>query len=70
MGPPKKKPPRLPHSEKLRRNDYFEYRWNEPTESYFFFNPYTGETIFNIDTAQLDRSVSMWAPPDDIVGKM
>ena len=69
MGPPKKKPPKVLYSEKLRQNDYFEYRWNELSESYFFFNPYTGETIFNVDITHLDRAISMWAPRDNIVGK-
>ena len=48
MGPPKYKPPRLSHVEKLKRYDYFEYRYNKDDRSYYMFNPYTGETIYGI----------------------
>lgn len=69
MGPPKKKPPKLKYSIKLSQCDYFEYRWNESTQAYYFFNPYTGETIFCTDTLLLDRSKSMWAVPDTVIEK-
>ena len=48
MGPPKAKQTRKSYSELLKENDIFEYRWNTETESYYLFNPYTGETIFQI----------------------
>lgn len=69
MGPPKKKLPKIKYSIKLSQCDYFEYRWNETTQSYYFFNPYTGETIFCTDTMLLDRSKSMWAVPDKVIEK-
>lgn len=68
MGPPKKRPPRIPYSEKLRQYDYFEHRLTEGTEDeYHFFNPSTGETIFTTDFDILNRAQSMWAPPDPVV---
>lgn len=66
MGPPKFRPPRKTYSELLQRNDIFEYRWNESTQAYYLFNPYTGETIFQTEFELLDRTKSMWAPPDTI----
>ena len=69
MGPPKKKPPREKYSELLRQCDYFEYRWSDATESYYFFNPYTGETIVSADSVTMDRARSMWAPKDPIISQ-
>ncbi len=68
MGPPKSRHSNKSYTELLQRNDTFEYRWNETTQSYYLFNPYTGETIFQTDI--LDRSQSMWAPPDKIVSQV
>lgn len=67
MGPPKKKPPKLTYSEKLKQCDYFEHRYNPETEDYYFFNPYTGETIFCADFSMANRAVSMWAPRDNVI---
>lgn len=64
MGPPKKRP-KKPRIDVVRKQqNTFEYRWNKESKSYFLFNPYTGETIFNTDVSTLDRAVSMWAAPD------
>jgi hypothetical protein len=46
MGPPKVRPKPKPYSELLKELDIFEYRWNEESQAYYLFNPYTGETIF------------------------
>lgn len=64
MGPPKAKPKRTPFHEIKRRYDCFEYRWNAESQSYYMFNPWTGETIFDTNLELLDRSKSMWAVPD------
>lgn len=64
MGPPKVLKQRIKYSELKRRWDYFEYRWNDHTTSYYFFNPYTGETIIQKDHEMLDRSKSLWGKPD------
>ena len=67
MGPPKLLKQRIKYSELKRRWDYFEYRWNDNTGSYFFFNPYTGETIIQQEHEMLDRTKSLWGKPDLIV---
>jgi hypothetical protein len=64
MGPPKVKPKPKPYSQLLKENDIFEYRWNEESQSYYLFNPYTGETIFSTDFEYMNRAQSMWAAPD------
>ena len=69
MGPPKKRVPRTRYSELLRRNDYFEYRWNDRHDAYFLFNPYTGETIVQSSGEAMDRRKSMWSRPDDYISK-
>lgn len=64
MGPPKKKPYR-PHFDELkRRENYFEYRWNATDGHYYYFNPYTGETILNAELETIDRNYSMFAKPE------
>jgi len=45
-------------------DDYFENRFNPDTGKYYYFNPYTGETILDNENSFLDRSKSFWAPPD------
>ena len=67
MGPPKKRPKKTSWSELLRQCDYFEYRLNFDTNEYYYFNPYTGETIMQSSYELLDRSKSMWAEPDKVV---
>ena len=64
MGPPKYCPPRITHDQRMKRYDYFEYRYNRNDRAYYLFNPYTGETIFGTDTNYMDRRKSMWATPD------
>lgn len=64
MGPPKKRPPRLPYSEVKRRYDTFEYRWDFKTGTYYLFNPYTGETIYTSSDEMLNRKFSLWGPKD------
>ena len=64
MGPPKRKPPRVPYSEQKRRWNCFEYRWNSETQTYYLFNAWTGETIFDKDASMTDRRKSMWATPE------
>eukprot|EP00601_Ochromonadales_sp_CCMP2298_P012767 CAMPEP_0173268220 /NCGR_PEP_ID=MMETSP1142-20121109/30201_1 /TAXON_ID=483371 /ORGANISM="non described non described, Strain CCMP2298" /LENGTH=559 /DNA_ID=CAMNT_0014204429 /DNA_START=186 /DNA_END=1862 /DNA_ORIENTATION=- len=66
MGPPKRGPKRTPYSEIKRRYDSFEYRWSKESKSYYMFNPWTGETIFDTNLEMLDRRMSMWAEPDSI----
>lgn len=68
MGPPKKSKAIL-YDEVMRKNDYFEYRWNYDTESYYLFNPYTGETIIQASFENLNRSRSFWTDPDPVVSK-
>ena len=55
MGPPKKTNIKPSYSEELRLHDIFEYRLNESDGSYYFFNPYTGETMFQTELEELDR---------------
>lgn len=69
MGPPKKRPPKVPYSEYKRRQDCFEYRWDKTRGSYFLFNPWTGETIFSTSLELLNRQYSMWGPPDKYPSK-
>lgn len=64
MGPPKSKPKSLSFQEFKRRIDCFEYRWNSQSQSYYLFNPWTGETIFNTNFDLVNRTCSMWAAPD------
>jgi len=64
MGPPKKKPFRVKFDEIKRRENYFEYRWNSTEGHYYFFNPYTGETIPNAEGEHIDRDRSMFAKPE------
>jgi len=64
MGPPKKKQFRLGFDEIKRRENYFEYRWNSSEGHYYFFNPYTGETIMNAEQEHIDRNISMFAKPE------
>ena len=45
-------------------DDYFENRFNKDTGKYYYFNPYTGETILDAESGYLDRSKSFWAQPD------
>jgi hypothetical protein len=61
MGPPKRKARKTPYSEIKRRYNYFEYRWDARSGSYYLFNPWTGETIFSISLDVLNRQQSMWA---------
>lgn len=65
MGPPKKLPKApIPIDEYRRRIDTFEYRLGSKRE-YYLFNPYTGETIFDVNNAGIkSRRDSMWFPPD------
>ena len=69
MGPPKKKPPRRGVDERVRQENHFEYRWNSTEGHWYLFNPYTGETILGDNVETLDRSQSMWAPPDKFASK-
>jgi hypothetical protein len=69
MGPPKKKPPRRGVDERVRQENHFEYRWNSTEGHWYLFNPYTGETILGHNVETLDRSQSMWAPPDKFASK-
>lgn len=39
--------------------DYFDYRWNDITGSYYFFNPYSGETVIQGDHEMLDLEIIM-----------
>ena len=58
MGPPKKMNIKPSYSEELKLHDIFEYRLNESESdgsSYYFFNPYTGETMFQTELEELDR---------------
>ena len=66
MGPPKRiKKNRIPYGEYKYKINIFEYRWNPDSLEYYLFNPWTGETIFNISNlAILDRRLSMWYKPD------
>lgn len=64
MGPPKRRPKKTPYEEIKRRYDCFEYRWNSEAKTYYMFNPWTGETIFDTNLELLDRSKSMWTTPD------
>ncbi len=57
MGPPKKGNVQLPYAEELRLYDIFEYRLNESDGSYYFYNPYTGETMFQTEFEEMDRFV-------------
>ena len=61
MGPPKAKPPRDTHDQKMRKYNYFEYRYDRHGKTYYLYNPYTGETVFG-DTNYVDRRYSSWAP--------
>ena len=60
MGPPKQRPPRITYAEKLERYDTFEQRIDFSTNLPYLSNPYTGETIYDYDSPQMDRSKSMW----------
>ena len=64
MGPPKAKPQRDTHDEKIRKYNYFEYRYDRYAKNYFLFNPWTGETNFG-NAAYVDRKQSSWAPKED-----
>lgn len=64
MGPPKKRPPKPNFADIRRKWNIFEYRWSDETDSYYMFNPWTGETIFDTNLELLDRTKSMWAPPE------
>lgn len=61
MGPPKVLKKSTRWSERLRQLDYFEYRWSNDSSSYYYFNPYTGETIYQSSYEVIDRSKSMFA---------
>lgn len=54
----------LKWSQRRECDDYFENRFNKDTGKYYYFNPYTGETVIHIESGYLDRSKSFWAPPD------
>jgi hypothetical protein len=62
MGPPKKRAKKTSYAEIQRRANIFEYHWDANANSFYLFNPYTGETILSSNVAQVDRSKSMWAP--------
>eukprot|EP01031_Cornospumella_fuschlensis_P025147 gene25147-30368_t len=64
MGPPKRRPRKTPYSEVKRRYDYFEYRWDTRSGTYYLFNPWTGETIFSANLSVLNRQKSMWVKPE------
>jgi len=64
MGPPKIKQRKLPYSEKKRRYDHFEYRWDSNNNAFYLFNPYTGETIMSANVELVHRLTSLWAPPE------
>jgi hypothetical protein len=57
MGPPKKGNVKPSYAEELRLYDIFEYRLNESDGSYYFYNPYTGETMFQTEFEDMDRYV-------------
>jgi len=54
----------LKFSQRRDCDDFFENRFQKDTGKYYYFNPYTGETILDIEGGYLDRSKSYWAPPD------
>ena len=62
MGPPKRPPKQIISIDEYRRRiDTFEYRYDSDKVEYYLYNPYTGETIFNVsDTTIVDRAVSLW----------
>jgi hypothetical protein len=62
MGPPKKRPRKTAYSEIQRRWDHFEYRWDQNANSFYLFNPYTGETVMSTNVAVINRAQSLWAP--------
>jgi len=64
MGPPKKLPKKLLYSEIQNQYDLFIYQWDDSSQSYYLFNPYTGETILHSDYNNVDRSLSYWKPID------
>lgn len=64
MGPPKKRVGAVKYSELMRRIDCFEYRWSVENQSYYLFNPYTGETLMQSGNEPINRALSMWAIPD------
>lgn len=64
MGPPKPKPYRVKFEEIKKRENTFECRWNSAEGHYYYFNPWTGETILNAESETLDRNYSMFAPPE------
>jgi hypothetical protein len=62
MGPPKEQRRKLVYSERIRRYNCFEYRWDGKSGAYYLFNPYSGETICS--TNYIDRTISLWGRPD------
>jgi len=64
MGPPKRKIRRKTYSVIQNEINTFEQRWDNSTETYYLFNPITGETIFQQEGGVIDRINSYWAPPE------
>lgn len=52
---------RKPYSQVQEEANQFEQRWNAATESFFLFNPHTGETIAD-PSGYVNRKYSLWAP--------
>jgi hypothetical protein len=69
MGPPKQRPKKPAFEDVQRKQNTFEYRWSIESQSYFLFNPWTGETIFDASLRVLDRSKSMWSTPEAFPSK-
>lgn len=53
----------LSYSDLQRQRNYFEYRYDERTLTYYLFNPITGEKILHTDYDNVDRSQSLWMEP-------
>lgn len=74
MSSPPRSPPKLatskgrkkekiPYSVLQARENFFEHRMNHRLNRYYLFNPWTGETIANIE-GNLNRAESLWTKPD------
>ena len=54
------------YSQYLLELNSFEHRWDSSRQYYYFFNPYTGETIIQQEGVLIDRNFSYWCPSEKI----
>lgn len=65
---PPRKGPKLTYTQWKDQLDYFEHRIDLTTNEYYLINPYTGESVMDLNV-HLNRRNSLWKKPDMVPGE-